>query len=396
MSFPDCSTQQGDGSNLENMEFMRNHSELFRAECVRLITDTDTSCKRMQNDDSKRLGQRVRDIQFVKKELEMKLGEIVVEIELLETSQSREANALEACKEPLRVTVLCLEERMKRFPSERRHDEVDRELLKETEVIQAATLLLQTVAEQIAEQLRLNRSIQHQLEQDLQEKSEAQCIDNSCVLMTTRSTDNPLRPRGAHALLLSVTPEQWENITDINMAKAEQQKADSMALRAMVESLLEQMAADMKKQARATAAALQLNVWEIKAARSQMTEQLATVGILCELSSQQQVRGDLQTAVSENQCVLGLAQARLALRLQRPSKEQCLDPAQCQLLTEVQQLNAHIAKLREAVAQSEEEQRALVRCQRELQANMELKTSSLYIDEVVCARHRDPLIMLSF
>uniref|UniRef100_A0A8C2ZCP0 Tektin n=1 Tax=Cyclopterus lumpus TaxID=8103 RepID=A0A8C2ZCP0_CYCLU len=373
------STKQGDGSNLENMEFMRNHSELFRAECVRLITDTDTSCKRMQNDDSKRLGQRVRDIQFVKKELEMKLGEIVVEIELLETSQSREANALEACKEPLRVTVLCLEERMKRFPSERRHDEVDRELLKETEVIQAATLLLQTVAEQIAEQLRLNRSIQHQLEQDLQEKSEAQCIDNSCVLMTTRSTDNPLS--------LSVTPEQWENITDINMAKAEQQKADSMALRAMVESLLEQMAADMKKQARATAAALQLNVWEIKAARSQMTEQLAT--ILCELSSQQQVRGDLQTAVSENQCVLGLAQARLALRLQRPSKEQCLDPAQCQLLTEVQQL-------REAVAQSEEEQRALVRCQRELQANMELKTSSLYIDEVVCARHRDPLIMLSF
>lgn len=72
---------------------------------------------------------------------------------------------------------------------------------------------------------------------------------------------------------------QWENITEILMARAEQQKADSLALRAAVESLLEQTEADVKKQARATAAALQLNVWEIKSARRQMTEQLATVGV---------------------------------------------------------------------------------------------------------------------
>lgn len=37
---------------------------------------------------------------------------------------------------------------------------------------------------------RLNRSAKYQLEQDLKEKFEAQCIDNSCALMTTNSINN--------------------------------------------------------------------------------------------------------------------------------------------------------------------------------------------------------------
>lgn len=53
-------------------------------------------------------------------------------------------------------------------------------------------------------------------------------------------------------------------------------------------------------------------------------------------------------------------------------------------------------RLREAVAQSEEEQRALVRCQLELQENIEIKASSLYIDEVICAQHREPIIIHNF
>lgn len=57
-------------------------------------------------------GQRVRDIQFLQKELETKLGETIVEMDLLLASQSREARALEACQEPLRITVVCLEERL--------------------------------------------------------------------------------------------------------------------------------------------------------------------------------------------------------------------------------------------------------------------------------------------
>lgn len=43
---------------------------------------------------------------------------------------------------------------MKRLPSERLHDEVDRELLRERELIDGVGSLLQRVAEQITEQIR--------------------------------------------------------------------------------------------------------------------------------------------------------------------------------------------------------------------------------------------------
>lgn len=53
-------------------------------------------------------------------------------------------------------------------------------------------------------------------------------------------------------------------------------------------------------------------------------------------------------------------------------------------------------RLHEAVAQAEEEQRALVRCQLGLQENIEIKANSLYIDEVVCAQHREPIVIHHF
>ncbi|XP_031151531.1 tektin-1 [Sander lucioperca] len=393
MSGLDRNSQQGVGPRLVSIDVMRNHSELFRAECKRLMLETDKACKRMQNDDNKQLDQRVRDIQFLKKELELKLEEIIVEIDVLIALQSRVGKALEACKEPLRVTVVCLEERMKRLPSERLHDEVDRELLKEREVIEGVASLLQRVVEQITEQIRLDRSAKYQLEQDLKEKFEAQCIDNSCALLTTHSINN-LQITNTVMPSLAVTPKQWENISDLIMAKAEQQKINSLSLRALVESLLEQTAADMHKQVQATAAAFKRNIDEIKSAKSQMEDQLAK--IMSEFASQQRIREDLQVAIAGSEHALSLAQARLALRRQRPGKEQCYDPAQSQLFAEVQQLTAHINNLCEAAAKSEEEQRALDRCQLELQENIEMKASSLYIDEVICAQHKEPIIIHNF
>lgn len=142
MSFPDHSSLLGVGPDLKNIEVMLNHSELFRAECKGLIQETDKAWRRMQNDDQKRLGkqkwifntewktmevncngssffffkfccpdQRVRDIQFLIKELQLKLEEVILETDALMTLQSSVVKALEGTKEPLRVTVLCLEER---------------------------------------------------------------------------------------------------------------------------------------------------------------------------------------------------------------------------------------------------------------------------------------------
>lgn len=47
---------------------------------------------------------------------------------------------------------------------------------------------------------RLNRCTKYLLEQGLKEKSEAQCIDNSCALMTTHSANNLQKHNNTTAL----------------------------------------------------------------------------------------------------------------------------------------------------------------------------------------------------
>lgn len=80
-------------------------------------------------------------------------------------------------------------------------------------------------------------------------------------------------------MLLSsaVTLEQWENFSYANMAKAERQKTNSRSLQALVQSVLEQTAADMQKQVQATNTALQLNIQKMKAAKHQMEDELVKV-----------------------------------------------------------------------------------------------------------------------
>lgn len=65
---------------------------------------------------------------------------------------------------------------------------------------------------------------------------------------------------------------------------------------------------------------------------------------MSEIAGQQRIREDLQVAITENEHCLSLAQARLDVRRNRPAREQCHDPAQSQLLVEIQQLTLQISR----------------------------------------------------
>lgn len=63
----------------------------------------------------------------------------------------------------------------------------------------------------------------------------------------------------------------------MNITKAEQQKTNSLSLRALVESLLGQTASDMRKQIQSTTAAFHQNVQDLKTAKCQMEDHLLKV-----------------------------------------------------------------------------------------------------------------------
>uniref|UniRef100_A0A3P8V6F2 Tektin n=1 Tax=Cynoglossus semilaevis TaxID=244447 RepID=A0A3P8V6F2_CYNSE len=373
--------QEKAATHLRTMEVTVNQSEILRGKCVRLMMEIDRARRHIQETDKMRLDQRVRDVQFLEKELELTLEETIGETDNLITLKSRVLKALEACSDPMK----------------RVSDVVGLELQREKGVIGGVSSVLKQVVEHITEQIRMNQSARHFLEKDLKEKYEAQRIDSTCIQLNTRSNRNLQHARNTGTILpsLAVTPKLWEEISDMNITKAEQQKTNSLSLRALVESLLGQTASDMRKQIQSTTAAFHQNVQDLKTAKCQMEDHLLKVQT-AEVASQQTIRDDLLEAINENKHFLSLAQTRLDLRYQRPSKELCHDPAQIQLIDEVHQLTTHINRLREAVAQSKEKQRSLIRCELQLQESIGMKSTSLYIDEVICAQLREAIIIHNF
>ncbi|XP_014017688.2 tektin-1 isoform X2 [Salmo salar] len=330
-----------------NAEAERSRSERLTAESKRLIEESGMAAKRMQQDASKRLEQRIHDIKFWRTELDQKLEEIVQEIEVLISYKSRVERALESCAEPLRVALQCMTERQRRVSIDLVHDDVERELMKEREVIEGVTSLLNRTLEQTNEQISA-----------------------------------------------TVTPEEWETFSNINILKAEREKNNSLSLRALVDSLLEQTAADMRRQHNAMGTALRLQVQETKTAKGQLEDHL--VKVLSEVASQECNLEALRVAIEDKAGPLKVAQTRLSARSQRPSIELCRDPVQVRLLSEVQELTAHIKRLREAQAQSEMELLALTRSQLILEEEIQVKSHSLYIDEVICTQLRQPISIHSF
>ncbi|XP_073674558.1 tektin-1 [Garra rufa] len=380
--------------HFRSSEAERSHSQRLRAECQRLIEESDKSTKHMQQDAQKKLEQRIQDIKFWRQELDQKFEEMVQEIETLVIFKNRVERALESCSEPLQVTLQCLTERQKRVAIDLVHDEVEEELLKEKEVIEGVIVLLQRTLEQINEQIRLIRSVKYYLEKDLQDKFQAEHIDDFCSLLTNASSGLNGGNLNFTSVGTAVTPEEWESLCNLNLNKAEKEKNNSLSLRALVDSLLEQTAADMRRQYEITGRAFELRIEETKTAKTQLENQLNE--LLAETANQEKNLESLRVAIAEKEAPLKVAQTRLSSRSQRPNVELCHDPAQIRLLEEVKELANNIERLTEALELSEMKLKALASRQLSLEEEIQVKTNSLYIDEVICHQLRRPVVIHNF
>ncbi|CAH2219745.1 tektin-1 [Pelobates cultripes] len=372
-----------------NAESQRSRSERLVAESKRLVDEVEKRTQKSQQDVNKKLEQRLDEIKFWKEELDNKLAETVNEIEQLVAYKIRLEKALEGCMEPLAIAQQCLTEREKRARIDLVHDELERELIKEVEVIQGVMALLERTLEQITEQIRLSRSAKYSLEKDVADKFQAIKLDNHCSTLHNNTpdihyTDNVVRIQGN-----SVTPNEWEDFTNQNIVKAEKQRNNALALRALIDSILSETAGDMRKQCDSVNFALKIRVNETKDAKNKLEVHLAKV--MDEISSQEKNIEHLKKAISDKEGPIKVAQTRLETRTLRPNVELCHDPVQYRLLNEVQELTTNVERLRETLRLAEIELKGLIRNQLSLEEEIKVKENTLYIDEVMCMQMREAI-----
>ncbi|NWY44435.1 TEKT1 protein, partial [Sylvia atricapilla] len=374
-------------------ESQKSRSECMIAESWRLVDEIEKTTQKTQSDVNKKLEQRLEEIKFWKQELDNKLEQIVHETETLLTLKNRLERALEGCKEPLVIAQKCLLYRQRRVGIDLVHDEVEQELVKEAEVVQGIIALLGRTLEQTNEQIRQNRSAKYNLEMDLKDKFTALTIDDYCASLTNDTpqiiySDNAMKLEGNF-----VSPEDWIDFSNINVEKADKQRNNSLALKAVIDGILSQTANDMRRQCEMVNMAFRNRVKEVKDAKHKLEMLLAMV--MDEIAAQEKNIAALKKAIADKEGPIKVAQTRLEARNHRPNVELCFDTVHSSLMTEVQEITKNIQR-QDALAQAQTELKALSHRQLSLEEEIKVKENTLYIDEVLCMQMRESVCINNY
>ncbi|XP_054749298.1 tektin-1-like [Lytechinus pictus] len=369
-------------ANYNSAEKQRASAERLVDESNRLLDETEEATKKTQRDVNKKFEQRLDDVTYWKDELERKLKDSKDEIEMLLAYKTRLQNALEACKEPLDIVNKCLNYREGRVAIDLVHDDVEKNLLKEREVIRGVMALLQKTLDQITEQIRIMRSRRYSLEKDLTDKFGALNIDENCRELRDDNSKIQFKDGVAKIETNSVTPEDWQSFSNENILKAERDRKNSADLRAVVDSLLNTTANDMQQQVDDTNLAFSKRIRETDVTKGKLETHLAKVeGEIREMEENIQ---KLQKGVDDKMGPKKLSETRLDARTNRPNVELCRDPVQYRLIGEVTEINTNIERLQATLAQAESELKGLIRNQLNLQEDIDIKSRSLNIDDTQC------------
>ncbi|XP_042658633.1 tektin-3 [Tyto alba] len=369
-------------TNYKESETSRRNAECLRADTSRMIQDKYQQTKKTQVESTKNLGGRVNDIEFWKSELCHELDEMIGETNALTDVKKRLERALAETEAPLQVARECLLHREKRMGIDLVHDDVEKQLFTEVDVIKSCQERMQHCLDKAKDQLVCNRAAQHELEKDLANKQAAQRIDDKCHHLRNTS-DGIGYYRGVERVDATISvPESWAKFTDNNILRSQSERAASAKLRDNMENLVVVTANEMWHQFNEVNVAFTNRIAETADAKGKTQAHLAKT--LQEIFQVEMNIEAIRKAIRDKGPPLKVAQTRLDERTRRPNVELCRDTAQLRLIDEVYELDEMIQSLQQRLRDAEDTLQVLVRAKSVLEHDLAVKANSLFIDQEKC------------
>ncbi|KAM9222205.1 tektin-3-like [Leptosomus discolor] len=369
-------------TNYKESETTRRNAECLRVDTSRLIHDKYQQTKKTQVESTKNLGDRVQEIEFWKSELCHELDEMIGETNALTDLKKRLERALAETEAPLQVTQECLLHREKRMGIDLVHDDVEKQLFVEADIIRSCQERMQQYLDKAKAQLASNRAAQHELERDLANKQTAYRIDDKCHHLRNTS-DGISYFRGVERVDATISvPESWAKFSDDNILLSQSERAASAKLRDNLENLLVVTANEMWRQFNRVNVAFANRIAETADAKSKIQTHLAKT--LQEIFQIEMNIEAIRKAIRDNGLVLKVAQTRLDERTRRPNVELCRDTAQLRLVNEVHEINETIQSLQQRLRDAENILQMLVHAKSILEHDLATKANSLFIDQEKC------------
>ncbi|XP_032086162.1 tektin-4 [Thamnophis elegans] len=364
----------------------RDHSERCRHESQNLANYTAELAQRTQEDSTAKVGQRLQDIHFWKSELQREIEDLVAETDQLAAQKLRLERAIDATEIPYSIATDNLQCRERRQHPDLVRDQVEVELLKETELIRNIQELLKRTVKQAINQMQLNRDHKQVCEMDWSDKVETYNIDEKCGRYTNQSTNIQFHPSSSKFEDSASTPETWAKHSHDNIYRAERERLASVNLRALVDNILHDTAEDLRMQFDIVNQAFAKRCEELEDAKHKMEHSLRKT--LQEIGHQEHNIEALKQAIKDKETPLKVAQTRLYDRSFRPNVDLCRDTAQFRLISEVEELTESIDSLKKKLLEAEQSLRNLEDSRMNLEKEIAVKTNSLFIDRQKCMTHR--------
>ncbi|NXJ81427.1 TEKT4 protein, partial [Trogon melanurus] len=361
-------------------------SEHGRAEAKELAEHTAAITQRAQQGSTAALGQCLQDTHSWKSKLQKEIEDLDAETGLLAAQKLRLERALDATEMPYAICTDNLQCREKRQPPDLVRDEVEKELLKEAELIRNVQELLKRTLMQASNQIRLNRDHKEVCEMDWSDKVEAYNIDDRCGRYSNQSTNVQFHLGSVKFEESASTPETWAKFSHDNIYRAEREKLASVNLRTLVDNILHDASHDLKLQCDAVDEAFARRCEELDDAKHKLEHHLQKT--LKEIGDQEANIAALKQAIKDKEAPMKVAQTRLYDRSFRPNVELCRDETQFRLISEVEQLTESIESLKKRLLESEQALRNLEDTRMNLEKEIAVKTNSIFIDRQKCKAHR--------
>ncbi|NXL63784.1 TEKT4 protein, partial [Chordeiles acutipennis] len=361
-------------------------AERGRAEAKGLVQHVTGTAQRAQQDSTAALGQRLRDVHFWKTQLQMEIEDLDAETGLLVAQKLRLERALDATEVPYAIATDNLLCRERRQPPDLVSDEVERELLKEAELIRNIQELLKRTLMQARTQMRLNRDHKEICEMDWSDKVETFNIDDKCRRYSNQSTNIQFQMNSVKFEENTSTPETWAKFSHDNIYRAEREKLASISLRTLIDNILHDVSQDLRMQCAAVNEAFAKHCEELDDAKLKLEHHLKQ--ILKEIGDQEADIAALKQAIREKEASMKVTQTRLYDRSFRPNMELCRDEAQFRLISEAEELTESVESLKKKLLESEQSLRNLEDTRMNLEKEIAVKTNTIFIDSQKCMAHR--------
>lgn len=366
-----------------NTKDQQQLADLVIAESERVIGEAGERSILLKETVDRRLEERMGDVGYLKKELEIQRTEISLELEALSVYKTRLQDCLKSLQEnALNICRKCLLLRDGRIGIDLVVDEVQLALEREVATILGGQSLLTRVLEQLSEQMRRLRAVKYMIDRDLEYKHSAIDLDRESLNLTQNSLCLSIYEGFSNLDPATISVDENKMYSTKNIQNAAREVSSARPIRIYIDTMLKQVIDDLWTAYKKCNYEFMERIKETRNAKSRLEDMHKETSE--KIVAMQKNIVNLQVALAEKEGFIGLAHTRLGKRAQRKGGELVRDSTGQALCYEVELLRQSVEQLQQSLFEANSSLRYLLQTQIQLEEDINVKMNSLKIDEVDC------------